>query len=160
MHEDVPPQICPCSYLWRSLILSISWCSTRNSLNMSCFLKFRGFSSKYKNQGSGGSKISRGAPTARRRGGANLLFDQFFQKLHENEENWAGGGSTRYCLCRSATAGIYLSSISENLVLAAPPSLPRRIGSHHTDNPGSAPWINKYYIILICDMTWDFIANK
>ena len=40
------------------------------------------------------------APNAR---GGNLLFGQFFQKLHENEENWIGRGDSKVLLCKSAT---------------------------------------------------------
>ena len=37
------------------------------------------------------------------KGGANLLFDQNFRKLHENEENWTEGEASKILLCRSAT---------------------------------------------------------
>ena len=34
----------------------------------------------------------------------NLLFGQIVRKMHENEENWTGGGRFKILMCRSATA--------------------------------------------------------
>ena len=61
-------------------------------------------------QSSGGSRISqkgrqpeKGAPT--------YYLAKICRKLHENEENWDGGGASNILLCRSATAKLTIMPI-------------------------------------------------